>query len=115
LTHFWPVPFSSLYKGTEFNAATELLRKTMLFAVLGMLWIALVHAFGFRRTAKYIGIAIAFLYCLTLATGIEVAQAAFPPRVSDITDVILYTGGTILGMLVMSRILGTVSPPSPPR
>jgi glycopeptide antibiotics resistance protein len=107
LKHFWSIPFSSLYKGSEFNAASEIVRKTMLFAVLGVMWIALVHAFGFRRAARYAGITIGLLYCVALATGIEVAQAAFPPRVSDVTDVILYTSGSILGMIVMTRILGT--------
>lgn len=106
LKHFWVIPFSSLYKGSEFNAATEILRKTMLFAVLGALWIALIHSFGLRRAARYAAISGALLYCLGLATGIEVVQAALPPRVSDITDVILYSSGAILGMVVMTRILG---------
>ncbi|MGH7128376.1 MAG: VanZ family protein, partial [Planctomycetaceae bacterium] len=104
LQGFFRVPFAALYQGPEFNAATEILRKLLLFGPLGMLLTHLVLSrsrSGPARSALLLG---GILLCGAWGVGIEVAQAVFPPHVPDITDVILYTAGAGLGVAVLWRI-----------
>ena len=104
LDGFFRVPFAALYTGSEYNALTEIVRKIILFAVLGMMLahLILIHRLPTQIRRSFCGIAI--LSCSLLGTAIELIQSCLPPHVADITDVILYTCGACIGMFVMLRL-----------
>ena len=97
------VPFASMYRGSEFNAAQEIFKKTVLFAPLGMLVASMIfvrpRSPKAQRALGFLGLA-AFLL---LGTFIELMQAIYRPHIPDITDVMLYTFGATLGMAVGFR------------
>jgi len=96
-------PLSSLYYSRIDVAARELVRKTALFAPLGVL---LALAIG-RRTASRItrrvlsiaaGSAVA-----ALAVGIELLQVFTAGHVPDLTDSALYAAGALAALALTSR------------
>lgn len=101
LQHFFAVPFASTVKSNPFNAITDTVRKLFLFGILGLLWAGLIRTFSPSRTAGTIAVTVAILYCVALVTGIEICQAAFPPRVPEFSDVLVGTTGFVIAMLVM--------------
>jgi glycopeptide antibiotics resistance protein len=104
--HFFSIPFSSLYRGTEFNALTEITRKSLLFGVLGVLWVGLIQNLAATRRSRRIWHALAWLYAVALSTAIEAVQAVFPPHVTDVTDVLIAAAGMAAGLYVGSQVFG---------
>lgn len=104
LHHFVSVPFASSHTGSILNAATDNLRKLLLFGILGLLWMELIRSLRLSPVGRAVAATCAVVFCAALATGIELGQAAFPPHVSDISDVLVATGGAVLAMWGMSRI-----------
>ncbi len=106
---FYRVPFAALYWGSEFNAISEVLRKTMFFAPLGILMALAVISL---RTSRQTSIMVAILL-LVVAAGwgflIEMVQVFYASHIPDITDVILYWIGAALGMIFTLRILRSPS------
>jgi VanZ family protein len=92
-------PLASLYKGSIFNAAKELVRKVGLFFPLGMLLIGAIQALRMPK-ALSLGLAVgSFLLCLLLGLGIELFQVAMPGHTPDLTDAFLCAAGGAAGIL----------------
>jgi hypothetical protein len=99
------VPFANLYYGSEFNAISEVLRKMLCFAPLtGMLSLA-IRLFQPPPRARPVLQGLAFAAAVGVALVIEMLQVLFPPRIPDITDVLLCSLGAALGMWIAVRIL----------
>ena len=62
---------------------------------------AFLQTFRLSRWSWRLGTAAALLYAIVLSAGIEIAQAAFPPHVPDISDVLTCTAGAVLGLFAL--------------
>lgn len=93
-------PFVALQSGSDFNTMNEITRKTLCFAVLG----AMVAAAVRRLKPRWLWHALGFVFCVGIGTTIELGQVLLPSHVADVTDVILYGTGAMLGMLVVARL-----------
>jgi glycopeptide antibiotics resistance protein len=100
LAQFFDVPFRRMYRGSEFKAIREFLRKTLLFGVLGALWVPLAAQLNVPQMIRRLFMAGALLYCVALATGIELGQVILPSHSPDFTDVLLCALGAGSGMLL---------------
>lgn len=101
---FFRVPFAALYYGSEFNAVSQVLKKTMLFAPLGSFFALAVRPLRVPRTIRRILLLALWLVASGVALGIELAQVWLPPHVPDFTDVLLCAAGAALGMYVTWRL-----------
>jgi glycopeptide antibiotics resistance protein len=104
LAHFFSVPFASLYRGTEFNALTEITRKSLLFGLLAVLWVGFLKSLPLGRRARRGGYVVAWLYAVALSCGIEAVQAVFPPHVTDITDVLIESTAMAAGLFIATHL-----------
>jgi VanZ family protein len=100
---FLAVPFAGLYWGSEFNAVSEVVYKLLWFAPLGVLLTLTVEWLQAPRRVHAVLLLAALLAAVALALGVELVQIFFPPRVPDITDVLLYSTGSATGMFVTNR------------
>jgi glycopeptide antibiotics resistance protein len=104
LAQFFDVPFRRMYRGTEFKAIRQFLRKTLMFGVLGALWVPLAAHLNVTHVMRRLFLAGALLYCVILATGIEMGQVFLPSHSPDFTDVLLCTLGAGSGMLLANFV-----------
>ncbi|MDH3719803.1 MAG: VanZ family protein, partial [Planctomycetota bacterium] len=104
LAQFFDVPFRRMYRGSEFKAITEFLRKTLLFGVLGALWVPLAAQLNVPPIIRRLFLAGALLYCVALAAGIELGQVILPSHSPDFTDVVLCVLGAGSGMLLANYV-----------
>ncbi len=112
LAHFFSIPFASLYRGSEFNALTEITRKSLLFGGLAVLWVGLLRSLPLGRHARRAGYAVAWLYAAALACGIEAVQAVFPPHVTDITDVLIESTAMAASLIIATHLFSLRRSPS---
>jgi glycopeptide antibiotics resistance protein len=101
---FFGVPLRALYYGSIANAVKEVLRKGLLFAPLGGLLAVAVLRSSIPVAARRWMWALIGCIAFVWATGIEIFQVLLPPHVPDLTDVVLCTGGAVVGMLVAIRL-----------
>lgn len=93
-------PLASLYKGSIFNAAKELVRKLGLFIPLGMLLAGAINALQMPKVLR-LSLAIgAMLLCLLLGFGIELVQVVMPGHTPDLTDAFLCASGGAIGIFI---------------
>lgn len=112
---FWTVPFASLYYGSEYNAVSEVLRKTLMFAVFGGLCARALTVLSLPARVRWLLLGVALAAAAGLAGAIELGQVFMPPHVPDVTDVILEAAGALIGMVIVLRVtLRPSSTPSPP-
>lgn len=100
---FLRVPLLSLYRGTEFNATSQVLSRLLFFAPIGALWARV--AAPYRRDVRRLVLAVGVAWAGALALGIEGLQLFMPGKVADVTDAILCLLGAIGGMLLTNRVL----------
>jgi glycopeptide antibiotics resistance protein len=112
LAHFFSIPFASLYRGSEFNALTEITRKSLLYGGLAVLWVGFLRSLPLSRQARRGGYVVAWLYAAALACGIEAVQAVFPPHVTDITDVLIESTATAAGLFIATQLFFVRRSPS---
>ncbi|MCU0878458.1 MAG: VanZ family protein [Pirellulaceae bacterium] len=118
-------PLAAFYTGTELNAVSEMLRKTLLFAPLGGLLALAIHsrpqtltntARSRSRDSWLAGrgwlVAAGIGGAALLALVIEVAQVWLLPHVPDMTDVILCTLGSSVGLAAAVRVLAARDEPT---
>ena len=110
LEGFFRTPFAGLFTGSVLNALSDVGRKMLFFAVLGILlaMIGIPRAWppAIRRTAY----ALLVLYAAGLGAVIELLQVLVPPHVPDMTDVVLYTAGAVIGLVIAHRLARTSMP-----
>ncbi|MHB8973869.1 MAG: VanZ family protein [Pirellulaceae bacterium] len=102
---FWRVPFETLYWGSEFNAVSQLLKRCLLFAVLGTFLTKAVESVPASRRMRHILLAASLLAVAGLGFAIEMAQVLLLPYIPDITDVFLYVIGAAIGIVITRRVL----------
>lgn len=107
LRHFFNVPFSSMQTGSMVEAFSDLLQKLLVFTLLGILCAAVIWSFRLSSNARRIWTGVLWVCCVVFVAGIEIGQSLFPPRVPDVTDVLLASAGVSAGLFIMGRILGS--------
>ncbi len=111
LRGFLSVPFIHFYWGSEYVAATNMIRSLMLFVPIGAVlrW-GLVGQGGDPGVGPGEGSPRAWVWCLVIATSmglvIELGQAMTVSGTADITDLVLYVIGSLLGWKLAGRWLG---------
>lgn len=105
---FFRTPLAAMYAGSDFNAVTQLLRKTLFFAPLGALF-----AFSLKNVqgpARWLLRGVLLAAAFALAMGIELAQVFLPSHTPDLTDAMLCFLGAAGGMGVATRLVGAAAP-----
>jgi VanZ family protein len=102
---FWALPFARLYRGSEFNAVSDSLRKLLLFAGLGALLTMAITALNAPPRVRLLLLAAGLVLATGLAASIELLQVVLPPHVPDVTDVVLGALGAAAGAAVTWRIV----------
>jgi len=102
---FFSIPFVGKYQGPYFNALGDVLQKLLLFAVLGGLLALAVARLSVPRPIRRILLAPSLIAAAAVGTAIETVQVFLPPHVADVGDVVLYTTGTAIGMLIATRVV----------
>lgn len=101
---FFEAPFSSLFWGTELHAATQVVRKVLLFGLLG----AMLQANAARLSSTPIACRRLLSALLALAAalevGIEVGQIWLAGTTASFSDSLLYIAGTIAGAYIAERL-----------
>jgi VanZ family protein len=92
------LPLVDLFAGTEYHAFDELVRKTLQFMVLGAL---LAPTPGKAWPTVWLVVLAGFC----IASLFEVGQLFVPDRVCSVSDVVIETGGAVLGFLLFRRLL----------
>lgn len=100
---FFDIPISNLFWSENFNAMTQVIRKGVLFGLLGALventataWTTTVAA---RRGLR---VALFFLACL-LSVGIELGQLWLTDATPSLSDAFVYITGILFGIVVASK------------
>ncbi len=103
LSGIWAVPFARAQRSTEFQALENISLKLAVFALLGFLltgWLVRVKAIA--RISVY---SLVSLWVILLAVAIEVSQAMLIPLVPDITDILVYCTGAIMGIVLYRTLM----------
>ncbi|MGB0598543.1 MAG: VanZ family protein [Rubripirellula sp.] len=98
----WAVPFARAQRSTEFQALENITLKLAVFSLLGFLltgWLTRLQS-----SNRIVLIGVFAVWSLLLAFLIEISQTFLPPLVADATDILLYTTGSLLG-LIAYRVL----------
>ncbi|MBN2474397.1 MAG: VanZ family protein [Pirellulales bacterium] len=111
LEGFLRLPFASFQRATVLNAVSEVLKKSLLFAPLGVFYAFTVAQSSFPRPVRRILLGTLLLIVAVVATGIEMAQVFLPPHVPDVTDVLLCVAGAATAMFITAQILDSGATP----
>ena len=103
----WAVPFARAQRSTEFQAIENISLKLATFLLLGFFLSGWLARLRLADRARLVVIAI---WTLLLACAIEVSQVFLPPLIADITDIILYGVGTLLGVMLYRLLLPRNAP-----
>ena len=97
LAAMFRMPLEALRQGELLDMVSSVLRKLLLFAVLG--WLAGENAAGLRKSKPSLRALVAWGLTsgLIAAAVIEIAQGWFPPHVPDVTDIVWGAAGGTLG------------------
>ena len=111
---FWRPPFAALYRGREYNALSDLLRKILFFLPLGILGAVASWTSPTPERYRRWLIAAVLFYAATVCFSIEMLQVHLPPppgvldgpaHVADAGDVMVCTAGAALGLFLTWRVL----------
>lgn len=97
---FFNTPFASFHAGDDWNLIEEVLRKLAWFIALGMLCGQAVCRTTESTTGRIVGGIAAFLLAAGLGAGVEIAQTYQTHRSPEITDVLIYSLGALLGLWI---------------
>jgi VanZ family protein len=92
------VLFADYYAGTDYNAFTQWLRKTLLFLPLGALL-----AVGVFPPNRALGLVAAGFLGLLASTLLEAGQLALPGRYASLTDVVVETIAAMVGAVAAQK------------
>ncbi|SMC26261.1 VanZ like family protein [Desulfacinum hydrothermale DSM 13146] len=104
LREFFRVPLVTYFYRSEIMGLTEILRRLLWFAPLGVFAFAMVsplNRWGVGRLKWLILIPL----LAAVAFGVELAQVALPGKVADATDALLGTLGAVMGSWGASRFV----------
>lgn len=97
------IPFLMLFEGSELNAINEMLRKIAFFVPGGAIWCLGMAAFR-KNDQKIRSKLIGFFALICVAIAVETGQLFIPGKFADFTDVLLETGGALIGMLASTWV-----------
>jgi VanZ family protein len=109
LGHLFSAPMSGYYFGTEFNAVTQILRKTLLALPLGAL-LALAAPAAADANRRALQTTLLVLAGIAVLGVIEVGQVFLPSRYPDFADVIIGGAGVLAGFWLVRRTIGPRAP-----
>ncbi|HJT34016.1 MAG TPA: VanZ family protein [Pirellulales bacterium] len=97
---FFEAPFSNLYWGTELNAATQVVRKGLMFGLLGAMLPQVAAAWTNSLSASRWLVAGLLAAVAVFALAIEVGQIWLADSTPSFSDALLYIGGSLTGVWV---------------
>ena len=97
-------PFATLQQGHPLNAVTQVIRKGVFFAPLGGLLALVVSSLQMPAALRRFCYAPALVAAASVALVIELLQVFLPSHVADLSDVLLCTFGSLVGMIVTVRV-----------
>ena len=100
---FFRVPFAGLLRGSHLNALLDAPKKVLFFAPLGALLALAVLPLPVPRGIRRILLCASLVAVAGMGVSIEMAQLFLLPHQPSIADVLLYTAGAGIGMLVTLR------------
>jgi glycopeptide antibiotics resistance protein len=103
--HFFKLPFSAMYYGTEFNAVIQVVRKTLFFMPIGVVCHILITQLSARSEVRACLFGLSLCYTFGLGMGIEVGKLLIASRYPDFTSVLLYMLGAGLGVWIANLYL----------
>ncbi|MFH1924467.1 MAG: VanZ family protein [Planctomycetota bacterium] len=103
---FFSVPFAGLYRTIDLDALSDVVKKLLFCAPLGALFGLAVMPLSVPLPIRRILLALLLMVAAGVGASIEMMQVFLPPHVPEITDVILYTVGAAIGMLVTVQMAG---------
>ncbi len=89
---------TALYWSTEYNAATQIFRKVLLWSVLGVFISQPILKSQLPKILRRLFLMLGLAICTAVGTGVELLQLVMPPHTPDSTDIGLYTLGAGLGI-----------------
>jgi VanZ family protein len=118
--NLWNIPFGySKYWSDPLEALSDVMRKLILFAILGVVVAQFLAALQAPRAAegrgqnkepisrkrrRWICYGLVLCFCAGLSLALEVLQVHLPPHVADSTDVLLATIGGWIGLMAFTRV-----------
>ena len=103
---FFRVPFSVLYYGSEYNAISEVLKKGLFFAPLGMGFAKIISMITVSGRVKFFLSFVSMVFSALVALVIEIFQIFMPSKIADFTDIILCLSGSLAGFIIVRYIAG---------
>lgn len=101
---FFEAPFSNLFWGTELNAATQVVRKGVIFGLLGAMlpqiaaaWTTSSRAYRWLVAGLLVGVA-------AFALVIEIGQIWLADSTPGFSDCLLYGCGTLAGIFLVGEL-----------
>lgn len=108
-TALFRVPFSSHYRGSEYNALSNMVQRCTSFAVLGFLvtrFFTAQSVFSMSdSSARSIYIQLSAVLAFAVGLLIELGQAFLPDKIPDITDVVLGMLGSLVATLITLQLI----------
>lgn len=114
LRNFFGLPFDKLFWGNEFNLMTQVMGKFIAFLPLGLLAAAAMRHWATTPRRRHAATALTVAGAALLGAFVEIVQAWFPPHYPDCTDAIIYTLGSLGGVMAGRYLFaGESKPPAP--
>lgn len=98
------VPFAKLYQANELDALTNVLQKSLIFAVFGVLCSPWLHA-GQPPSFVAKKVVVVFFLGMVLGTSVELSQVFIAAHDADITDILIYAVSAPLGYWISAYFI----------
>lgn len=100
---FFEAPFSNLFWGTELNAATQVVRKGLMFGLLGALLPQIAAAWTTSPVAYRRLLAVLIVAAGVFAASIETGQIWLADSTPSFSDCLLYCCGLLAGIFLIGK------------
>jgi len=101
---FFRVPMAALYGTSEYNAVTQMVRKLLLWGVLGAVLSQAVLRNSLPAGIRRLFLVVVFAFCAGFGAFVELVQLYYPSHTPDSTDIGLYALGSAAGIWVASGV-----------
>lgn len=100
---FFEAPFSNLFWGTELNAATQVVRKGILFGLLGAMLPQIAAAWTTSPVAYRWLLGLLVAATAAFSFTIEIGQICLTNSTPSFSDSLLYISGSLAGMILVDK------------
>ena len=101
---FFCIPFAGILRGSHLDAVLDATKKVLFFGPLGALLALAVLPLPVPSGIRRILLCALLIVVAGIGVSIEMAQLFLLPHGPSITDVVLYTAGAAIGMVVTLRM-----------